>query len=79
MSGVLIIAEHRRGELRPVTLELVTAAQAARQGSSGKVTVAVIAADPQKFVAALGVAGIDEILTVKVAAPDSSPTLMRPL
>ena len=23
MSGILIIAEHRRGELRPVTLELV--------------------------------------------------------
>ena len=31
MSGVLIIAEHRRGELRPATLELVTAAQAAKR------------------------------------------------
>ena len=29
MSGVLIIAEHRRGELRPATLELVSAAQMA--------------------------------------------------
>ncbi len=27
MSGILVIAEQRRGELRPVSLELVTAAQ----------------------------------------------------
>ncbi len=27
MSGILIIAEQRRGELRPVSLELVGAAQ----------------------------------------------------
>ena len=73
MSGVLIIAEHRRGELRPVTLELVTAAQAAKRGASDKVTVAVIADDPQKFVPALSVAGVDEILTVKVAAPEFEP------
>ena len=50
MSGLLIIAEHRRGELRPVTFELVTAAQAARRGPSDKVTVAVIADDLRKFV-----------------------------
>jgi electron transfer flavoprotein alpha subunit len=73
MSGVLIIAEHRRGELRPVTLELITAAQAAKRGASDKVTVAVIADDPQKFVPALSVAGVDEILTVKVAAPEFEP------
>jgi electron transfer flavoprotein alpha subunit len=72
MSGVLIIAEHRRGELRPATLELVTAAQAAKRGSS-KVTVAVIAADPQEFVPALSVAGVDEILTIKVGAPEFEP------
>ena len=28
MSGVLVIAEQRRGELRPVSLELIGAAQA---------------------------------------------------
>ena len=32
MTEVLIIAEHRRGELRPVTLELVAAAQALGPG-----------------------------------------------
>ena len=29
MSGILVIAEQRRGELRPVSLELIGAAQSA--------------------------------------------------
>ena len=73
MSGILIIAEHRRGELRPVTLELVTAAQAARRASSDKVTVALIADEPARFIPALGVAGVDEIVAVKVAAHEFEP------
>jgi electron transfer flavoprotein alpha subunit len=73
MSGILIIAEHRRGELRPVTLELVTAAQAARRAPSDKVTVALIADEPARFIPALGVAGVDEIVAVKVAAHDFEP------
>jgi electron transfer flavoprotein alpha subunit len=50
MSGVLIIAEQRRGELRAPSLELVTAAQALREG--GAVSVAVIADQPGSFVPA---------------------------
>ena len=73
MSGILIIAEHRRSELRPVTFELVTAAQAARRSPSDKVTVAVIADEPAKLVPGLSVAGVDEIATVKVAARDFEP------
>ena len=44
MSGILIIAEQRRGELRPVTLELDHggAGRCARAGD--EVTVALIAA-----------------------------------
>jgi electron transfer flavoprotein alpha subunit len=73
MSGVLVIAEHRRGELRPVTLELVTAAQTAKRGPSDAVTVAVISDEPAKLVSALGAAGVDEIVTVKVAERDFEP------
>jgi electron transfer flavoprotein alpha subunit len=73
MSGILIIAEHRRGELRPVTLELITAAQAARRSASDKVTVAVIAHEPARFVPGLAVAGVDEIVAVKIAAHDFEP------
>jgi electron transfer flavoprotein alpha subunit len=60
--SVLIVAEHLRGELRPITLELVTAARELE----GPVAVAVIAQDPSRFAEAVDVAGVDEILNVKV-------------
>jgi electron transfer flavoprotein alpha subunit len=60
--SVLVVAEHLRGELRPITLELISAAKEL----GGPVTVAVIAATPDQFVDAVSVEGVDEI--VKVAA-----------
>ena len=60
--SVLVVAEHLRGELRPVTLELVTAAQELE----GPVAVAVIAQDPAALTEAVNVAGVDEILAVRV-------------
>ena len=76
MSGVLIIAEHRRGELRPGTLELVTAAQGARRGT-GKVAVALIAESPETLITAASVAGVDEIVTVKVPAREFDPDIIE--
>jgi len=73
MSGVLVIAEHRRGELRPATLELVTAAQSAKRSASDPVAVAIIADEPEKFVQAVSVAGVDEVIQVKVATRDFDP------
>jgi electron transfer flavoprotein alpha subunit len=58
----LVVAEHVRGELRPVTLELVSAAREL----GGPVEVAVIAHDPSAFVDAVNVEGVDEILAVRV-------------
>jgi electron transfer flavoprotein alpha subunit len=72
MSGVLVIAEQRRGELRPVSLELVGAAQALRAGTD-EVAVVVLGTAPERFVGALQVAGVDEIVTVKVAAAEFDP------
>jgi electron transfer flavoprotein alpha subunit len=60
--SVLVVAEHVRGELRPVTLELVTAAREL----GGPVAVAVIARDPAALKDSVDVEGVDEILTVKV-------------
>jgi electron transfer flavoprotein alpha subunit len=60
--SVLIVAEHLRGDLRPVTLELVSAAQELE----GPVAVAVIAKDPSKLAEAVDVEGVNEILSVKV-------------
>jgi electron transfer flavoprotein alpha subunit len=69
MSGILVIAEQRRGELRPVSLELLGAAQSLRRPGD-EVAVAALSDAPDRFAAALSVAGVDEILTVKTAAPE---------
>ena len=58
----LVVAEHVRGELRPITLELIGAAKSL----GGPVDVAVIAKDPSAFTDAVNVEGVDEILAVAV-------------
>ncbi len=64
--NALVVAEHVRGELRPVTLELIAAAK----GLGGRVEVAVIARDPAAFTDAVNVEGVDEILAVEVGAEE---------
>jgi electron transfer flavoprotein alpha subunit len=72
MSGIMIIAEQRRGELRPVSLELVGAAQALK-GAGDKVSVALLAQAPGALAAPLKVQGVDEIITIKTSAPEFDP------
>jgi electron transfer flavoprotein alpha subunit len=72
MSGILVIAEQRRGELRPISLELVSAAQGLRRPGD-EVAVVILGAAPQSFVKALSVAGADEIVTVTVDAAEFDP------
>jgi electron transfer flavoprotein alpha subunit len=60
--SVLVVAEHLRGELRPVTLELVSAAKEL----AGPLEVAVIGKDPPPLAEQANVAGVDEILAVSV-------------
>jgi len=72
MGGILVIAEQRRGELRPVSLELVSAAQGLRQ-SEESVAVAILAPDPGRFAGALGVAGVNEIISVQTGAAEFDP------
>jgi electron transfer flavoprotein alpha subunit len=76
MSGILVIAEQRRGELRPATLEMVTAAQSVRRPGE-HVAVALLADDPQRFVQAVSVPGVDEILTVQLSARDFDPDALE--
>jgi len=72
MSDILVIAEHRRGELRPISLELIAAAAGLRRADD-KLTVAVLAADPARFVPNLSLAGVDEIVTVKTGTAEFEP------
>lgn len=64
--SVLVVAEHLRGECRPITHELVSAAKELE----GPVTVAVIAGDPAQLTPQVDVEGVDEIVTVKVDAEE---------
>jgi electron transfer flavoprotein alpha subunit len=70
MSGILVVAESRRGELREVSQELVGAALALKEQAGGRVVVAVIGADAGEHAEALGATGVDELLTV--ASPTES-------
>ena len=62
MSNILVIAEHRRNELRPVSLELIAAAQDLKKSATDKVLVAVIGSGAESYVSALSVAGVDEVM-----------------
>jgi electron transfer flavoprotein alpha subunit len=91
MSGILVVAEQRRGELRPVSLELIGAAVSLRRSSGGgdggggagganggeqgkgELAVAVLAMDPARFVPALSLAGVDEIVAVKLDSAEFEP------
>jgi len=72
MSGLLVIAEQRCGELRPVSLELIGAAQGLRR-EGDSVSVALLAPSPGALIEPLKLAGVDEIVAVKVAAPEFDP------
>lgn len=76
MKTLLLIAEHRRGELRPISLELITAAQELRQGDD-KVIVAVIGEQAENYVSDLSVAGVDEIISVKTASVEFDPDIFE--
>ena len=65
MSGVVVVAESRRGELREVSLELISAASAVAQEMGEPLSVAVIGSDCAKFAGALAADGVSEVLTVQ--------------
>lgn len=75
MSTILVVAEHRRNELRPVSFELISAAQELKKDSSDKVLVAVIGSQAESYVSALSVNGVDEVILVPVAVSEFDPDL----
>jgi electron transfer flavoprotein alpha subunit len=60
--NALVVAEHLRGEIRPITLELISAAKEL----DGPVDVGLIAKDPAALSDQVDVEGVNEILTVRV-------------
>jgi electron transfer flavoprotein alpha subunit len=62
--SVLVVAEHMRGQVRDITYEMVTAGRDLK----GPLAVAVIGSDPGAL--DLRLAGVDEIVHVRVPQPD---------
>jgi electron transfer flavoprotein alpha subunit len=70
MSGVLVVAESRRGELRDVSLELIGAGGEVKDEAGGRLAVAAIGAGAARHVGDLGAEGVDEVLTVDAPGDD---------
>jgi electron transfer flavoprotein alpha subunit len=70
MAGVLVIAEARRGELREISLELITAARQVKDAAGGRLVVALIDADAPAHATVLAAEGVDEVLTVSSPSPN---------
>ena len=62
--SVLAIAEHRRGELRPVSLELLTLGRELADATDGDLHTAVISGDVEHFGQQLDREGVDAVHTV---------------
>ncbi len=77
MSKILVIAEHRRNDLRPVSLELIGAANGLKKSADDKVVVAVIGSQADAFVPALSVNGVDELVVVKGPSADFDPDVFE--
>jgi len=63
-DDVLAVAEHRRGDLRDVSREAITAARAVADGTGGDLHLAVISGDVDAFAEELNLDGVDAIHTV---------------
>lgn len=70
MSNMLVIAEQRRGELVSASLECIAAAVELKQGQDMNLLVAIIASNPDDFVSALSVDGVDEIIQINSELPE---------
>lgn len=77
MSTILVIAEHRRNELRPVTFELISAAQGLKKSEDDKVLVAVIGSQAETYITELSVNGVDEVLTIPAKVSEFDPDVFE--
>ncbi|GAA0475824.1 electron transfer flavoprotein subunit alpha/FixB family protein [Halococcus dombrowskii] len=64
MSDILAVAEHRRGDLRDVSFELVTAGRELADAAGGDLHVAIIGGDVDGFADELNREGVDMVHTV---------------
>jgi electron transfer flavoprotein alpha subunit len=73
MSDVLVVAETRRGGLREISLELLGAGRQVKDASGGRLLVAVLDHEPERFAQALAADGVDELLLVPTPTEHFEP------
>jgi electron transfer flavoprotein alpha subunit len=73
MSGVLVIAEHRRGEPLEITFELITAGTELAAAGAGDAVVAVIGADAGAVAERCGAEGVTEVIAVETSNVEFEP------
>jgi electron transfer flavoprotein alpha subunit len=66
MSGILVVAEHRKGALSAASLETITAAKRLKQGKDQPIAVVLLAKDPERYVEQVSVEGVDEVIKISV-------------
>lgn len=66
MCEILIIAEHNRGVLADITLEMIGAGNSLKTSLGVPLVVATIAETPSQFTAELSRSGVDEVLEVSM-------------
>ena len=64
MTGILVISEHRQGELTPMSFEVIAAATQLKAEKSQSLAVAVLASDPDRYSERLNLEGVDEIIRI---------------
>lgn len=72
--SVVVLAEHRRGALAPVTAELVSAAVTLGRGP---VRLLLVCAEPDALLDACALEGVDELLAARSPQPDLDPDAAR--
>lgn len=70
MPGILVIAEHIQENVRDITGEMIGGAASIKGAFGGPVTVAVISDNPDDMVEDVNLAGVDEVIGVKVPIAD---------
>jgi electron transfer flavoprotein alpha subunit len=73
MSGVLVVAEHRRGSLSEITSELITAGLELRSQGAGEVTVVVVGANAEQLATESAGEGVSEVVAVSTSNAEFEP------
>ncbi len=75
MSGILVLADHRQGELSVATLEVIRVASMLKSQNEQQLSVVILGKDPDRFVEPVSVTGVDEVITIETPTENFQPDI----